>query len=72
MDNISGGASYQLGITKHPSIDSKLHNEPNNTMFINYIRICFEHCGFPGLARRGSNLVDSFFFDKLKPMLKKI
>ena len=71
-DNVSGGPPYSLDITKSPSIDSKFRNEPNETTFINYLRICFKYCGFPGLARPDTKNDYQTFFDKVKPHLKPI
>ncbi len=71
-DNISGGQSYAIQITKEPSIDSNFINEPNNTTFINYLRICFEYCGFPSITRPDMSNDYQAFFDKVKPQLKLI
>ena len=71
-DNVSGGPSYSVMLTKAPSIDSLLLNEPHNTTFINYLRICCDNCGFPGIAlpERSNNYEN--FFDRVKPLLKRI
>jgi hypothetical protein len=68
-DNISGEPAYAIQITNHRSIDSNFLNEPNNTTFINYLRICFQYCGFPGNPDN-----DSFrdFVTRVRPKLKKI
>jgi len=50
-DNVSGGQPYTVEITRQPAVDARLMNEPNGTTFINYLRICFENCGFPGITR---------------------
>jgi len=71
-DNVSGGAPYSLEITKQPSVDGLFLNEPNNTTFINYLRICFEYCGFPSITRPEYNNNYQEFFDKIKPQLKSI
>ena len=71
-DNVSGGQSYAIEITKEPMIDGRFINEPNETTFINYLRICFDNCGFPGIARSDTNNKYQKFFDKVKPQLKKI
>jgi len=71
-DNVSGGPPYAIKITKEPSIDSDFMNEPNDTTFINYLRICFENCGFPGIMRHEVNNNYQAFFDKVKPQLKQI
>lgn len=70
-DNISGGPAYALQITKNKSIDSLMINEPNNTTFIDYLRICFEYCGFPGLAHYSDNNSRSFLA-KIRPQLQEI
>ena len=71
-DNVSGGQAYALQITERPSIDSKFLNEPNNTTFIDYLRICFENCGFPGITRPDMQNKYQDFFDRVKPQLKSI
>ncbi len=71
-NNVSGGQAYAIQLTPQPSIDSNFMNEPNNTTFINYLRICFEYCGFPNITRPDMNNNYQFFFDKVKPQLKKI
>ncbi|MDO1451946.1 hypothetical protein Q0590_37100 [Rhodocytophaga aerolata] len=71
-DNVSGGPPYSLKITQEPSIDSDLINEPNNTTFIDYLRICFENCGFPGITNPEDEQGFREFYDKLKPQMKKI
>ena len=70
-DNISGGAPYALQLNKGKSIDGKFLNEPNDTTFINYLRICFESCGFPGMSY-ADNKIFQEFFDRVKPQLQKI
>ncbi|MBW1299040.1 hypothetical protein [Aquimarina litoralis] len=71
-DNISGGQPYAIEITKQPMIDARFMNEPNETTFISYLRICFDHCGFPGITRSDMNNDYQKFFEKVKPQLKKI
>ncbi|WP_445722533.1 hypothetical protein [Flavobacterium sp.] len=71
-DNVSGGQPYAMEITREPSVDSRFMNEPNETTFINYLRICFENCGFPGITRSDIKNDYQAFFDKVKPQLKKI
>lgn len=71
-DNVSGSQPYAIEITKEPSVDSRFMNEPNETTFINYLRICFENCGFPGITRPDTKNDYQAFFDKVKPQLKKI
>jgi len=71
-DNVSGGQAYAIQITKEPSIDSNFMNEPNDTTFINYLRICFENCGFPGITRPDMKNDYQPFFDKVKNQLKPI
>lgn len=71
-DNVSGGQAYAVQITKEPSIDSRFMNEPHETTFINYLRICFEYCGFPSISRQDVKNDYRTFFDKVKPKLKKI
>ena len=71
-DNISGGPPYSIQITKDRSIDSLFLNEPNNTTFIDYLRICMENCGFSRIAKPESNNDYQSFFDLVKPQLRSI
>lgn len=71
-DNISGAEPYSLELTGQPSIDSLFLNEPNNTTLINYLRICFDNCGFPSIQRPNYGNDYQTFFDKVKPQLKQI
>lgn len=48
-DNIEGGPPYAIQITKEPAIDSPFLFSHYNTSFINYLRNCFDKCGFPGV-----------------------
>ncbi|WP_293308733.1 hypothetical protein [Pedobacter sp. UBA5917] len=70
-DNVSGGPPYSLQLTQTQSVDGIFLNEPNNTTFINYLRICFESCGFPGMQNQRDQSFQKFF-NKVKPQLKKI
>jgi hypothetical protein len=71
-DNISGGQQYAIEIPKTRSVDSKFMNEPNNTTFINYLRICFERSGFPGIKMAESMKGFKEFSDEVKSKMKKI
>ncbi|OXA81868.1 hypothetical protein SAMN05444397_105289 [Flavobacterium aquidurense] len=71
-DNISGGQSYSIQITSKPSIDAKFLNEEHNTTFINYLRICFDNCGFSRITNAEHNNIYQSFFNKVKPKLKEI
>ncbi|WP_343615111.1 hypothetical protein [Flavobacterium sp.] len=71
-DNISGGPPYALQITNHPSIDSQFLNEEHNTSFINYLRICFDNCGFSRITNPKYKNDYQAFFEKVKPRLKEI
>ncbi|HZY37366.1 MAG TPA: hypothetical protein VFE53_11990 [Mucilaginibacter sp.] len=71
-DNISGGPPYSIQITREPSIDSLFLNEPNETTFINYLRICMENCGFSRITEPEYKNNYKAFFEKVKPQLKKI
>jgi hypothetical protein len=68
-DNVSGGSPYSLKITPKPSVDSDFVNEYHETTFINYLRICFDYCGFPGNPDK-----DSYreFVTRVRPKLKQI
>ena len=71
-DNISGDIPYAIEITPEPIIDGFFMNEPNDTTFIDYLRICFDYCGFPGLANSTHDNDYQSFFDEVKPKLQKI
>jgi hypothetical protein len=68
-DNISGGPAYAIQLTKAPSIDGSFLNEPNHTTFINYLRICFDDCGFPGVREYETRNDFLEFSDEVKPKL---
>lgn len=46
---VGGGAPYMITLPD-PRADSYVLNEPHDTMFVDYLRICFRWGGFPGLA----------------------
>jgi hypothetical protein len=68
-DNISGGMPYSLQLTSKPSIDGQFLYEEHNTTFINYLRICFDNCGFSRITNPDYNNDYQSFFDKVKPQL---
>ena len=71
-DNVSGGAPYSIHLTEEQCIDSLFLNEPNETTFINYLRICMENCGFSKITEPENKNDYKAFFEKVKPQLKKI
>lgn len=71
-DNISGGPAYSLLLTEKPSVDGQFLNEEHNTAFINYLRICFDNCGFSRITNPEYDNDYQSFFDKVKPQLKPI
>lgn len=71
-DNISGGPAYALQLTPRPSIDGQFLNEEHETTFINYLRICFDNCGFSRITVENNKNDYQSFFDKVKPKLKRI
>lgn len=71
-DNISGGQGYALQVTSKPSVDGKFLYEEHNTTFINYLRICFENCGFSRITNPENNNQYQTFFEIVKPQLKQI
>jgi hypothetical protein len=71
-DNTSGGPSYSLKVTDQPSVDAAFLNEEHQTTFINYLRICFDNCGFSRITNPEYNNDYQAFFDKVKPQLKPI
>lgn len=72
-DNTSGsGLMYALLVTTQPSIDSPFIHSPYQTTFIDYLRICFEYCGFPGIAHPEHKNDYQDFFAIVKPQLKPI
>ena len=71
-DNASGGLMYALMVTTYPSIDSSFIHSPYQTTFIDYLRICFKYCGFPGIAYPEHKNDYQDFFAIVKPQLKPI
>jgi hypothetical protein len=71
-DNISGGQPYSLQLTSTPSIDGQFLYEEHNTTFINYLRICFDNCGFSKIMNPEYKNDYQTFFDKVRPQLKQI
>ena len=71
-DNTSGGQAYSLKVTDQPSVDADFLNEEHATTFINYLRICFDNCGFSRITKPENNNDYQTFFDKVKPQLKPI
>jgi len=71
-DNTSGGPAYALQITDKQSVDAPFLNEEHNTTFINYLRICFDNCGFSRIKNPENRNDYQGFFDRVKPQLKPI
>lgn len=71
-DNISGGEPYSLQLTSIPSIDGQFLYEQHHTTFINYLRICFDNCGFSRITNPEYDNDYQAFFDKVRPQLKRI
>ncbi|MCW3110485.1 MAG: hypothetical protein JWQ09_4991 [Segetibacter sp.] len=71
-DNTSGGPAYSLKLTETQSIDADFLNEEHGTTFINYLRICFDNCGFSRITNPEDENDYQAFFDKVKPRLKQI
>ena len=71
-DNTSGGPAYSLKITEEQSVDAEFLNEEHDTTFINYLRICFDNCGFSRIANPENDNDYQAFFNKVKPQLKPI
>ena len=71
-DNISGGQPYSLQLTTNASIDGQFLYEEHNTTFINYLRICFDNCGFSRITNPEYKNDYQIFFDKVRPQLKRI
>lgn len=67
-DNISGGPPYAVQLTATPAVDSAFLFEKHETTFINYLRICFENCGFPGM--KDPNASFQAFSERVRPLLK--
>lgn len=71
-DDVSGGDPYCLEITKKPSVDSLFLYELHNTTFIDYLRICFENCGFSNIAATDVQNDYQSFFSRVKPRMLEI
>lgn len=70
-DNISGGPAYGIPLLEAPGIDAPFLEEPHQTSFINYLRKCCEHCGFPGIDLENMDESFSVFYHKVKPQLRE-
>ncbi|SDJ84793.1 hypothetical protein SAMN05421823_101248 [Catalinimonas alkaloidigena] len=70
-DNVSGGSAYALEITSMPSMDSFFRHEPHETTFVNYLRLSFKACGFPGMQGRQDETYQRFC-QKVRPQLLEI
>jgi hypothetical protein len=68
-DNVSGGMPYSIEITKPPSIDSLFLFEKHETTFVNYLRICFDNCGFSRITNPENGNDYEAFFKVVKPKL---
>lgn len=44
---MSGGSPYEIRISKTATADAVLLNEEHHTTFVNYLRLCCLHAGFP-------------------------
>ncbi len=69
-DNIDGGPPYAIQLTEGPSVDSPFLYEQHHTSFINYLRISFNHCGFPGMKTPEDDFIA--FTDRVRTKLKAI
>lgn len=47
--NVSGGSPYSFAVP-NAAADAPLLEEPHQTTFVNYLRLCFQWGGFPGFA----------------------
>lgn len=54
--NMSGGSPYEIRISKTATADAILLNEEHHTTFVNYLRLCCLHAGFPALEAMPSLL----------------
>ena len=71
-DGVSGGKPYAVKVSESPCIDNLLMYEENNTSFINYLRICFDGCGFSRAYQQEDNEDFQAFCKRVKPKLLKI
>ncbi len=69
-DNLPGGPPYAVQLTLALSVDSPFLYEQHATSFINYLRICFDNCGFPGIETPSESFV--VYRDRVKERLKGI
>lgn len=58
---ISGAGAYAIRLP-HKAFDAPLLLESHNTTFVNYLRICFQWGGFPGLAHENRLTKEEFTF----------
>ena len=71
-DNISGGFPYAIEITKDKNIDSRVLFDDQENTFINYLRLCFNNCGFLKITypEHGNDYIS--FFQSVSPTLKQM
>jgi hypothetical protein len=60
------GQAYSLQLTPKPSIDGQFLYEEHDTTFINYLRICFDNCGFSRITNPEYDNDYQSLFDKVK------
>jgi hypothetical protein len=53
---VGGGSPYEIRISKTATADAVLLNEEHHTTFVNYLRLCCLHAGFPALEAMPSSL----------------
>lgn len=71
-DNVSGSSPYGIEVKPTTCIDSSFIDGITNANFIEYLRTCFEHAGFPGFAREEAPESFMNFRQKVTPQLKPI
>jgi hypothetical protein len=57
----SGAGSYNIAVPCK-AIDAPFLDEPHNTTFVNYLRICLKWGGFPGLEYENRLTQEEFAF----------
>ncbi len=62
-ENVSGAEPYEI-ILPNGSIDGVVEYEIHKTTFVNYLRICFDQGGFPGINHADGNVTK--ILDQLK------
>ena len=69
-DNVSGGMSYALKLSKDSSIDAELLFYKSKISFMNYLKSAIEHGGFIGMVDKENQDFQSYLMDVKKALIE--